>query len=138
MKGGVNAHDTANYISVIAEYYQVGDNAHTTAIAKLNELEGKGDDCIRPVPPTYLKLGKITNIDVERKEIHIQLHDNMPIGNTGDGVAVDVKAACVLRELYGIKAPDFRCAAHIASGVVRRATTSKTMNVPELTMYETI
>ena len=63
----------------------------------------------------------------------------MHVVNTGDGVAVNRKAARVLLDLYGIKSPDFRCAAHIASGVVKRMATSKTMNVPEITiLYETL
>ena len=37
-----------------------------------------------------------------------------------------------------IKSPDFYCAAHIASCVVKRMATSKTMNVPEIAiLYET-
>ena len=79
------------------------------------------------------------NVDKEEKVIHIGIHENMPIANTGDGVSVNIKAARVLRELYGIKSPDFRCAFHISGGVIKRATTSKTINVPELTvLYETI
>ena len=140
MKGGVDAHDTADdIIKVRVEYYPVPDHALATVISMLDELEEKGDDTIRPTPPLYLKLGKILHIDVAKQEIHVELHKNMPIANTGDGVGVNIKAVCVLQELYGIKAPGFRCAAHVASGVVRRAITSKTMNVPELTtLYETI
>ena len=29
----------------------------------------------------------------------------MPVGNTGDGVQVNVKAARILLELYGIRSP---------------------------------
>ena len=69
--------------------------------------------------------------------ITIQVHDRFPIGNIGDGVAVNIKGARGLRQLYGFMSPDFRCSAHGASGSIKRMTTSKTMNVPEVTtLYE--
>ena len=140
MSGGVDAHDTVDdIISVIAEHLVINQNAFDTVITELNAAEDSPDTVIRPIPPSYFKVGKLMHIDVESKEIHIQLHKNMPVSNTGDGVSVNVKAARVLRELYGLKSPDFRCAAHIASGTVKRITTSKTMSVPELTtLYETL
>ena len=58
---------------------------------------------------------------------------DLPIAITGDGVASNVKAGRILRILYGFNSPDYRCAAHIASGVAKRLTTSKTMNVGEVT-----
>ena len=42
-----------------------------------------------------------------------------------------------MRDLYGIHTPEYRCSAHAASGSIKRLTTSKTMNVPEVTtLYE--
>ena len=141
MKGVLDAHDTAvDIIDVIAEYFPVANSAFITINSILDELEGT-TDTIRPVPPQSIKLGKVLNVDEEEKVIHIGVHENMPIAaNTGDGVSVNVKAARVLRELCGIKSHDFRCAFHISGGgVIKRATTSKNMNVPELTvLYETI
>ena len=70
-------------------------------------------------------------------EINIEVSDRFPIGNTGDGVATNSKAARVLRDLYGIHTPEYRCSAHAASRSIKRLTTSKTMNVPDVTiLYE--
>ena len=136
MKGGVNVHDTvSDILDIIAGYIDVKASAFEEV-----DLRGDGEtDNIRPLPPTYFKLGTLVKIDEEKLEIHIELSKNMPIANTGDGVSVHKKAAQILLELYGMKCPDFRCAAHIAGGVMKRITTSKTMNVPEITtMYETL
>ena len=66
-----------------------------------------------PTPSTYFKLGKLEQYDEEKKEIIIRADSNLPIANTGDGVAVNIKASRILREVYGLVSPDFRCAAHI-------------------------
>ena len=84
-------------------------------------------------------MGTLSSCDFETKSINIQVHDRDPIGNIGDGVAVNNKAARVLRELNSFMSPDFRCAAHTASGSIKRLTNSKTMNVSEVTTcYETL
>ena len=70
-------------------------------------------------------------------EINIQVNERYPIGNTGDGVSTNSKAACVLWDLHGLHTPEYRCSAHVASGTIKRLATSKTMNVPEVTaLYE--
>ena len=84
--------------------------------------------------PTHFKLGQSYEINEDKQAIHITLGNSMPVVNTGHGVAVNKKAARILLNLYGIKSPDFHCATHIASGVVKHMTTSKTMNVPEITI----
>ena len=63
----------------------------------------------------------------------------MPVENTGDEVAVNKTNLRILLDLYSIKCPDFRCVAHIASGVIKHMTTSKTLKVREITtFYETL
>ena len=88
---------------------------------------------ITPTPPIYLKFGTLLEVNEQQKEIHIAGSPDLPIAITGDGVASNVKAGRILRILYGFNSPDYRCAAHIASGVAKRLTTSKTMNVEEVT-----
>ena len=88
---------------------------------------------ITPTPPTYLKFGTLLEVNEQQKEIHIACSPDLPIAITGDGVASDVKAGQILRILYGFNSWDCRCAAHIASGVAKRLTTSKTMNAEEVT-----
>ena len=61
----------------------------------------------------------------------------MPVANTRDGVAVNKNTSTIPLDLYGIKCPNFHCAAHIASGVIKCMTTSKT-NVPEIYHYKCV
>ena len=142
MKGGVNAFDTANeIIANICSFNSLGDsNAFHTINNDIKECFPH--DIYPPVdhvPPSYFKMGKIMNVvnNDDEKQINIAVDDRFPIGNTGDGVYTNSKAARVLRDLYGIHTPEYRCSAHAASGSIKRLTTSKTMNVPDVTtLYE--
>ena len=70
--------------------------------------------------------------------MHIILDKFMSVANTGDAVGVK-KALVILLDLYDIENPDFYCAAHIASGVIKHMGTLKILNVPEITtLYETL
>ena len=80
---------------------------------------------ITPTPPIYLKFGTLLEVNEQQKEIHIAGSPDLPIAITGDGVASNVKAGRILRILYGFNSLDYRCAAHIESGVAKRLTTSK-------------
>ena len=60
------------------------------------------------------------------------MDNNLPVAFIGDGVSVNTKASRLLNELYGLPVSEFRCSAHIASGVIKRLATSKTMNVAEV------
>ena len=62
-------------------------------------------DYVDPIPPNYFKLGSLATVDEEKKVITIKGAENLPVGNIGDGVAVNVKAARVLRDLYGFESP---------------------------------
>ena len=132
--------DTAEeIISNVAEISGSSQNAYGEVIKVFQDKNKENQNYIAPTPPNYFKIGSLTDCDFETKSINIQVHDRFPVGNIGDGVAVNNKAARVLRELYGFMSPDFRCAAHTASGSIKRLTTSKTMNVGEVTTcYETL
>ena len=128
MKGGVAAFDTANdLLFFVISYHKIKESAYETIQSHF--ARSAGEEPNSPLPPTYFKLGQLYEINEDKQAIHIILGNSMPVANTGDGVAVNKKAARILLDLYGIKSPDFRCAAHIGSGVVKRMTTSKTMNV---------
>ena len=62
-------------------------------------------DYVDPIPPNYFKLGLLATVDEEEMVITIKAPDNLPVGNIGDGVAVNVKAAWVLRDPYGFELP---------------------------------
>ena len=86
------------------------------------------ENVIRGEIPVYFKLGVIKEINKNRKEIHIAMSDRLPIANCEYGVSVNVKAARVGAELYGLLCPDFCCSAH-----------SETMSVNEgKTLYESV
>ena len=88
-------------------------------------------------PPQYFKLGLLKDVDEEKKVIKIQVSDKAPIANCGDGVTVNTKGARDVRNLYGLETPDYRCAELISSGTIKRLATSKTMNVPEVSVNNT-
>ena len=88
---------------------------------------------ITPTPPTYLKFGTLLEVNEQQKEIHIAGSPDLLIAVTGDGATSNVKAGRILRILYGFNSPDYQCTAHIASGVAKHLTTSKTMNLQEVT-----
>ena len=67
------------------------------------------------------------------------MSDRLPIANCGDGVSVNVKAARVGDELYGLLCPDFRCSAHSVDGCWKGIARSETVSVNEVnTLYESL
>ena len=46
-----------------------------------------------PFPTTYFKLGHLYEINEDKLEIHSTRGNSLPVANTGDGVAVNKKAA---------------------------------------------
>ena len=56
-------------------------------------LTESSENVITEHPPCYFKLGKVKYVDVERKTIHTEMDKNLPVGNCGDGVSVNGKAA---------------------------------------------
>ena len=47
----------------------------------------------------------MATVDEEKKGITIKAVEKLPVGNIGDGVANNGKAARVLRDLYGFELP---------------------------------
>ena len=62
-------------------------------------------DYVHPIPPNYFKLGSLATADEEKKVITIKSCRESTCWNIGDGVAVNVKAARVLRDLYSSRLP---------------------------------
>ena len=50
-------------------------------------------------------MGSLATVDEEKKITTIKAAENLPVGNIRDGGAVNVKAASVLRDLYGFELP---------------------------------
>ena len=67
------------------------------------------------------------------------MSERLPIANCGDGVSVNVKAARVGAELYGLLCPDFCCSAHSVDSCWKQIARSETMSVNEVkTLYESL
>ena len=134
MKGGVTGMDTAHEILAnVATVVNSSSSAfHTIPRNFQEEVGGSDANYIPPNPPNYFKIGTLQTVDHKEKVIHIKVSEKFPVSNVGDGVAVNVKASRILRDLFGFMSPDFRCTAHCASGTVRRLATSKTMSVSEV------
>ena len=132
MHGGVNAYD--NIESLLNAFGELLD-IKNSAYQMIRTIDGF-ENVIRVEIPVYFKLGVIKEINRNCKEIHIAMSDRLPIANCGDGVSVNVKAARVGAELYGLLCPDFRCSAHSVDGFWKQIACSETMNVNEVkTLY---
>ena len=134
MHGGVNVFD--NIESMMNAFGELLDM--NSAYQMIRTIDGF-ENVIQGEIPVYFKLGVIKEIDKNCKEIHIAMSDRLPIANCGDGVSVNVKAARVGAELYGLLCPDFRCSAHSVDGCWKRIARSETMSVNEVkTLYESL
>ena len=135
MYGGVNAYDNIkSLMNAFGELLDIKKSGYQT-IRTIDEFE----NVIEGKISVYFKLGVIKEINKNRKEIHIAISDRLPISNCGDGVSVNVKAARVGAELYGLLCPDFRCSAHSFDGCWKRIARSETMSVNEVkTLYESL
>ena len=71
-----------------------------------------------PTPSAIFKIDLLSSVDENDQVISFNVSSKVPVGNSGDGVAVNTKAARVLRELYGLFTPDYHCAAHTLSGAM--------------------
>ena len=125
MKGGVPGIDTAEQLIVeICDLF----NVKNYAIHEITQYRcdlSMGDTTLLPTPPAIFKIGLLSSVDENDKVISINVSSKVPVGNSGEVVAVNTKAARFLRELYGLFTPDYRCAAHISSGTIKRLATSK-------------
>ena len=65
-------------------------------------LTGQPDFDPKIPPPYYFKLGVLSTVDIDAKEVHIDMSDKIPVGNVGDGVAKNWTAARLMATLYGL------------------------------------
>ena len=136
MKGGVTVFDLVeNLFTQIASFINITNNA----FEKINQYLPETGIDFRPSPPTYFKLRTIKRVIVAGKEIHLSMSKTLPVGNCGDGVSINSKAARVMKELYGSESPGFRCAAHAADGSLKCIAKSETMCAEEVkSFYKTL
>ena len=135
----VTAYDiTDAIIQNVIDAVHLEKNAYTEIKQYFDNAAMDSANYITPTPPTYLKFGTLLEVNEQQKEVYIAGSSDLPIAITRDGVASNVKAGQILRILYGFNSPDYRCAAHIASGVAKCLTTSRTMNVEEVTELQNV
>ena len=96
----------ANEITAnVAEVLNLKSSAYQEVLKYFHDRAVDSVDCVDPIPPNYFKLGSLATVDEEEMVITIKAVESLPVGNIGDGVAVNVKAARVLRDLYGVESP---------------------------------
>ena len=97
----------ANKITAnVTEVLNLKSSAYQEVLKQFRDRAVDSADYVDPIPPNYFKLGSLATVDEEEiMVITIKPAENLPIGNIGDGVAVNVKAARVLRDLYGFELP---------------------------------
>lgn len=126
MKGGVvTAFDLVeNVFTQIASFMNITNNA----LEKINHYLPETGIDFRPSPSTFFKLGTIKRVSVEdNKGIQLSMSKTLPVGNCGDGVSINTEAARVMKKLYGIKSPGFKCAAHAADSSLKYIAKSEIM-----------
>ena len=135
MKGGVAAFDLVeNLFTQIASFMSI-----INASEKINHYLPESGIDFRPSTPTYFKLGAIKRVSVEDKEIHLSMSKTLPVGNCGNGVSVNIKAARVMKELYGIESLGFRCAAYAAHSSLKFIAKSEAIGVEKAkSFYNTL
>ena len=92
-------------IANVAEVLNLKSSAYQEVLKYFHERVVDSVDYVDPIAPNYFKLGSLATVDEEEMVITIKAVENLPVGNIGDGVAVNVKAARVLRDLYGFESP---------------------------------
>ena len=118
VRGGLNAYGLASHlIDEIGDILEVQGSAFETVVSEVSKYV---KDKIFPIPPNYFKLGKLKKVDIQEKTIIIEASNEIPVGNCGDGVAVNTKAARIMCDLYGIPTPSYRFAAHSSDGTLKR------------------
>ena len=131
MKGGITAFNKENdFLSFVTSYKHIRNNVYEP----IKSHFAISDKLNFPSTPTSYKIETLSKIKEDRKEIHIIFDKCMPVANTDDIVAVNKKVLRIRFDLYGIKCSDVCCPDHIASGVIKGMATSRTMNVPEISL----
>ena len=91
----------------------------------------KTDELNFPSPAASFKVGTLSEIKEDRKEIHIIIDKCIPVADTGM-LLLSTKNP---RESFLIfSGLSVRCADHIASGVAKGITISKILNVQKLSL----
>ena len=125
VRGCLDAYGLASHlIDEIGDKLEVQRSAFQTVVSEVSKYV---KDKTFLIPPNYFYLGKLKKVDIEGKTIIIEGSNKIPVGNCGDWVAVNTKAARIMCDLYGIPTPSYRCAAHSCDGTLKRLGRSKTM-----------
>ena len=83
---------------------EIHGSAFETVVSEVSKYV---KDKISPAPPNYFMLGKLKKVDIEEKTITIEASNKIAVGNCGDGVAANMKAARIMCDLYGIPTPTY-------------------------------
>ena len=128
--GGLNAYGLTSLLTdEIGNILEVYGSVFETVVFEISR--SVKDKKFFPIPPNYLQLEKVKKVDIEEDNTITEASNKIPVGNSGDGVTVNTKAARIMCNLHGIPTPSYRCAAHSNDGTLKRLTRSKTICIAE-------
>ena len=79
VRGVLSAYGLASCLIVeIGDILEVQGSVFETVVSKVSKYV---KDKIFPIPPNYIRLGKLKNVDIEEKTIIIKASDKIPVGN---------------------------------------------------------
>ena len=89
----------------VAEVLNLKSSADQEVLKYFRDRAVGSVNYIDPIPSNYFKLGSVATVDEEEMVITVKAVESLPVGNIGDGVAVNVKAARALRDLCSFELP---------------------------------
>ena len=120
-------------IQTISEVKPQKISAYSEAPKKLQRLS-MIDDLYILNPPHFFKLGSFVNLNPNKKIVEIVVPD-WPVQLMADGCATNVCASRNISEQLGLLSPSIKCTSHTADRTVKRISTSKARNVPQITGF---
>ena len=103
-----------NEMELLVEKYPNLKSINLDTIQIINQ---EGESLILPEYPPIFKIASLKGI--EQGTIHLEVDPrNIPTTTSGDGCAVNLKDARLLKETYGINSPSSKCSSHLASGTI--------------------
>ena len=92
------------------------------------------NDFSAPIPPHFFKLVSLENLDFNKKIVKIDVPD-WHINLMADGYVINVCASRNIPEQLGLLSSSIRCTSCAAVGAIKRISTSKSRNVPQILKF---
>ena len=134
IQGGLlNANKLVQHlIQTISEVKQLKISTYSEAPKKLQRLSMIYDLSV-PNPPHFFKLGSLENLD-PNKTVEIVVPDWL-VNFMADGCVTNLCASRDISEQLELLSPSIRCTSYVVDRTIKRISTSKTRNVPQITEF---